>query len=80
MDSQLMPQCVKNLKGHRRNNNAPKTLPSITLDTTLTSLLRQPSTMTCCDRCDRNCVSVDITEPPIPTEQKLTEKSLTVDP
>ena len=39
--------------------------------TTLTSLLGQPSTITCCDRFHRNCVTIDRTEPPIPTEQSL---------
>ena len=42
-------------KVYRRNNNWPKTLPCGTPDTTLTSLLQQPSTITCCDRFDRNC-------------------------
>ena len=37
----------------------PKTLPCCTPDTTLTSLLRQPPTITCCDRFDRNCVNID---------------------
>ena len=54
-----------------RNNNGPKTLPCGTPDTTLTSLLLQPSTITCCDRFDRSCVNIDNTEPPIPTEQSL---------
>ena len=40
-------------------------------DTTLTSLRLQPSTITCCDQSDRNCVDIDNTEPPIPTEQSL---------
>ena len=42
-----------------------------TTDTTLTSLLLQPSTITCCDRFDRSCVNIDNTESPIPTEQSL---------
>ena len=54
-----------------RNNNGPKTLPCGTPDTTLTSLLLQPSTIMCCDRFDRNCVNIDNTEPPIPREQSL---------
>ena len=44
------------------NNNEPKTLPCGTPETTSTSLLRQPSTITCCDRFDRNYVSIDNTE------------------
>ena len=40
---------------YRRNNYESKTLPCGTHDTTLTSLLRQPSTITCCNRFDRNC-------------------------
>ena len=39
---------------YRRNNNGPKTLPCYTPDTTLTSLLRQPSTIMCFDRFYRN--------------------------
>ena len=38
---------------------------------TLTSLLLQPSTITCWDRLDRNCVNIGSIEPPIPTEQSL---------
>ena len=49
----------------------PKTLPCCTPDTTSTSLLRHPSTITFYDRFDRNFVSIDNTEPPIPTEQSL---------
>ena len=52
-------------------NKGPKTLPCGTPDTTLTSLLRQPSTITCCDRFNRNCANTEKTEPPIPTEQSL---------
>ena len=48
-----------------------KTLPCGPPDTTLTSLLRQPSTITCCDRFDRHCVNIDRTEPAIPTEVKV---------
>ena len=33
---------------YKRNNNGLKTLPCSTPDTTLTSLLQQPSTITCC--------------------------------
>ena len=40
---------------YRRNNNGPKTLPCGTPDTTLTSLLRHPSTKTYCDRLDKKC-------------------------
>ena len=55
---------------YRRNNNGPKTLPC-GAPHTLTSLLRQPSTIRCCDRFDRYCANIDNTEPPIPTEQTL---------
>ena len=68
---QLIFQNGKRSEVYRRNNNGPKTLPYGTPDTKLTSLLRQPSTITCCDRFDRNCVNIDRTEPPIPTEQSL---------
>ena len=68
---QLISKMKKNSKVYRRNNNGPKTLPCGTPDTTLTSLLRQQSTITCCDRFDRNSVNIDRTEPPIPTEQSL---------
>ena len=68
---QLIFQNGKNPDVLMRNNNGPKTLPCGTPDTTLTSLLRQPSTITCCDRFDRNCVNIDRTEPPIYTEQSL---------
>ena len=44
----------------------PKQCPP---NTTLTSFLLQPSTMTYCDRFDRNCANIDKTEPPIPTER-----------
>ena len=37
---------------YRRKNIVAKTLPCGTTDTTLTSLLGQPSTITCCDRFD----------------------------
>ena len=71
MTDQLILQNGKKPEVYRRNNNGPKTLPCGTPDSTLTSLLRQPSTMTCCDRFDRNCVNIDRTEPLIPTEQSL---------
>ena len=48
-----------------------KTLLCDIPDTTLTSLLRQPSTITCCDRLDINFVNVNDTEPTMPTEQSL---------
>ena len=66
---QLIFQNGKKL--HRKNNNWPKTLPCGTPDKTLTSLLQQPSTITCCDRFHRNCINIYRTEPPIPTEQIL---------
>ena len=53
----------KSSEVYRRNNNGPKTLPCGTPDTTLTSLLRQPSTITWCDRFDRNSVNIDRTKP-----------------
>ena len=56
---------------YRRNNNGRKALPCAIPDTVLTSLILRPSTITCCDRFDRNCVNIDNTEPPIPTEQNL---------
>ena len=61
----------KSSEVYRRNNSGPKTLPYGTPDTTLTSLLRHLSTKTNCDRLDKNCVSTDNTEPPIPTENSL---------
>ena len=61
----------KSSEVYKRNNNGPKTLPCGTPDTTTTSLLRQPSAITCYDRFDRNCVSIDNTENPIPTDQSL---------
>ena len=57
-----VPRCPK---------HGPKTLPCCTPETTLTSLLRHPSTKTNCDQLDKNCVSTDNTEPPIPTELTL---------
>ena len=44
---------------YRRNNNGPKTLPCSPPDTTLNSLLQQPSTITCYERFDRNTVNID---------------------
>ena len=46
---------VKYTKVYRINNNGIKTLTCGTPETTLTSLLRQPSTIRCCDPFDRNC-------------------------
>ena len=40
---------------YRRNNNGSITLPCITPDTMLASFLWQQSTITFCDRFDRNC-------------------------
>ena len=70
----------KSSEVHRRNNNGPKTLPCSTPDTTLTRLLRQPSTITCCDRFDRNCQTVkqDITSNTHRAE--LIENAQLVDP
>ena len=56
--------------------SGPKTLPCGTPDTTLTSFLRQPSTIMHCDRFHRNCVNIANTEPPIPTEQRLYRECL----
>ena len=39
---------------YARNNNGLKTLPCGTSDTTLSSLLQKPSTITYCDRLDRH--------------------------
>ena len=61
----------KKLQSAQEEYNGLKTLPCSTPDTTLTSLLWQPSTITYCDRFDRNCINIDRTEPPIPTEQSL---------
>ena len=68
---QLIFHTGKKLRSDRRNNKGPKTLPCSTPDATLTSLLRQPSTITCCDKFDGNSVNIDRTEPPTPTEQSL---------
>ena len=51
--------------------NGPKTLLCSTPDTTKISLLRQLSTITWCDRFDRNSVSIDNTAHPIPTEHSI---------
>ena len=50
MSDQLIFQTGKSSEVYRRNNNGPKTLPCSAPDTILTSLLRQPSPITCCDR------------------------------
>ena len=42
--------------------NGPNTLLCGTPNTTLTSLLRQPSTVTCCDQYDKNSVNIGNTE------------------
>ena len=68
---QLIFQNGKKLRSVQEDQNRPKTLPCGTPDTMLTSLLRQPSTITCCDWFDRNSVNIDRTEPPITTEQSL---------
>ena len=60
----------KSIEVYRRNNNRPKTLPCSTPETS-SSLLRLPSTITCGDQLDRNCVTIDSAEPPTPTEQSL---------
>ena len=52
--NQLIFQNRKSSKVYWTNNNRPKILPCDTPDTMLTSLLLQPSTITCCDRFDRN--------------------------
>ena len=62
---------LKSSEVYRRNYNWPKTLTCSASGATLTNLLRQQSTITCCDRFVRNCVNIDNTEPPIPTEQRL---------
>ena len=67
----LFSRIGKTSEVYRRNINGPKTLPCVTPDTALTSLLRQPSTKTCSDRFDRNCVNTDNTEPTMPTMQSL---------
>ena len=65
---QLILQNGKSSEVYRRNNKGPKTLPCGTPDKTLTSLLLQPSTITCCGLFDRNCSNIDNTKHSIPTE------------
>ena len=48
-DISLFSKIEKSSEVYRSNNNGHKTLPCSTSDTTLTSLLQQPSTMMCCD-------------------------------
>ena len=63
----------------RRDNNRPKTLPCGTPDTMLTSLLQQPSTITCCNQFYRNC---QYRQHRTSNTQRaeLTENALMVDP
>ena len=68
---QLISRMEKCSEVYTRDNNEPKTLLCRTPDTTLTSLLRQLSTITFCDRFDRNCVNIDKIETQIPTERSL---------
>ena len=77
--NKLILQNGKKFRGVQKEQQRAKTLPCGTPDTTLTSLLRDPSTKTYCDRLDKNCVSTDNTEPPIPTAEPI-ENSLMVDP
>ena len=65
---------------YRRNNNWPITMPCGTPDTLSTSLLQQPSTITCCDWFDRSCISIDNTEPPNTHRAEPLENALMVDP
>ena len=65
----LFSTMEKNSEVYRRNNNGPKPLPCGTPDATLSSLLQPPTTITCCDRFDRNCVNTDNPETQIPTER-----------
>ena len=51
----LFSRMEKNSEVYRTNNKGPETLPCGAPETS-TSLLRQPSTITCCYRFDRNCV------------------------
>ena len=60
------------------NRHDPSLLPTLqctlhcgTLNTTLTSLLQQQSTIMCCDQSDRNNVNIENTELPISTEPSL---------
>ena len=59
---QLILQNGEKIRWYRRNNNGPKTLPCGTPETTLPVYS---------DRFATNCVNIDKTEPPIPTEQCL---------
>ena len=68
---QLISRNGKCSEVHRRNNSVPKTLPCGTPETISISLLQQPFTITCCDWFERNCVSIDNTEPPIPRKRSL---------
>ena len=54
---QLILQNRKSSEVYTINNNWPKTQQCNTHDTTLTSLLRQPSTRTCCHRFDIGTMS-----------------------
>ena len=56
--------------GHTRGTimGPSKIFPRGTPDTTITCSLQQPSTITCCDRFDRNCVNIGNEELPIPKE------------
>ena len=74
------PEWKKSQRCTGRTITGHKTLPCCTPDTTLTSLLQQESTITCCDRFDRNCVNIDNTKPPSTHRTELIENSLMVDP
>ena len=65
----LLSKMEKRSEVYMRNNNWARTLHCA--HTMLTSLRWQPSTRTCCDRFDWNCVNIDNTEPSIATEQCL---------
>ena len=67
----LFSRMEKSSEVYRKNNNGPRTLPCGTPDTTLTSLLLQPSIIKSCDQFDRNWLNIDNTEPLTPTEQSL---------
>ena len=64
---------------YRRNNNGTKTHPCSTPDTTLTSLLRQPSTITC-DRFDKKLCQYSQHGTSNTHRAELIENSLMVDP
>ena len=68
LTDQLIFHEEKSSDVYRGNNNSPKTLPRGTPDTTLSCLLKQPSTITSCDRFDGRCVNTVNTEHPTPTE------------